>query len=202
MDWGTIGSLVVSAAPTIGSLLGGLIPFPGGAILGQVAGKVLAEALGVPATPDAINTAITTGDPATIQAKLSEAEAKMQAEVDKHKADLADIADARAANIQLVQAGSSIAWGPAVISVMVTAGFIGCVFALMVLKIDFSQTSGQAFLILTGVLSQAFAQVTGYWLGSSAGSADKSNQIAALAGVVGQQPALPTKPVIRPVAKK
>ena len=50
------------AAPTIGGLLGGLIPFPGGAILGQVAGKVLAEALGVPPTPEAVKNAIETGD--------------------------------------------------------------------------------------------------------------------------------------------
>ncbi len=119
----------------------------------------------------------------------------MQAEVDKHKADLADIADARATNVALVQAGSSISWGPAVISILVTLGFIACVFFLMGIKIDFNQTSGQAFLILVGVLSQAFAQVTGYWLGSSAGSADKSNQIAALAGA--SAPAPP-----RTVAKK
>ncbi len=196
MDWSALVPLVASAAPTIGSLLGGLIPFPGGAILGQVAGKVLAEALGVPATPDAINTAITTGDPTVIQAKLSEAEARMQAEVEKHKADLADVANARQTNVALVQAGSLIAWGPVIISTLVTLGFIGCVFALMILKIDFSNTSGQAFLILTGVLSQAFAQVTGYWLGSSAGSADKSAQIAALAGVVPPFKTNISKPIV------
>lgn len=195
MDWSVIGGLVAQAAPTIGSLLGGLIPFPGGAILGQVAGKVLADALGVPPTPEAVNAAITTGDPAVVQAKLSEAEAKMQAEVDKHKADLADVADARSTNVKLVESGSIIAWGPVIISTLVTLGFIGCVFALMILHIDFSNTSGQAFLILTGVLSQAFAQVTGYWLGSSAGSVDKSAQIAALAGVA-------PKPIMKTVVKK
>lgn len=183
MDWSALVPLVASAAPTIGGLLGGLIPFPGGAILGQVAGKVLAEALGVPATPEAVKGAIDTGDPSIIQAKLSEAESKMQAEVEKHKADLADVADARSTSLEYAKAGSMIAWGPVIISVLVTVGFIGCVFALMILHIDFSNTSGQAFLILTGVLSQAFAQVTGYWLGSSAGSVDKSAQIAALAGV-------------------
>lgn len=193
MDWSALVPLVASAAPTIGSLLGGLIPFPGGAILGKVAGSVLAEALGVPATPDAVSTAITTGDPAVIQAKLSEAETRMQAEVERHKADLLDTQDARNTNLELVRAGSVISWGPVIISVLVTLGFIGCVFALMILHIDFSNTSGQAFLILTGVLSQAFAQVTGYWLGSSAGSTDKSAQIAALAGVGATRPA----PIIR-----
>lgn len=183
MDWSTVGALVGQSAPTIGSLLGGLIPFPGGAILGQVAGKVLAEALGVAPTPAAVNAAIVAGDPATVRQSLTDAEAKMLGEVEKFKAQLADVQDARATGVKLVQAGSNIAWGPVVISILVTLGFIGCVMGLMFVKVDFSQTSGQAYLILTGVLSQSFAQVTGYWLGSSAGSNDKSAQIAALAGV-------------------
>ena len=62
MDWSALTPLIANAAPTIGGLLGGLIPFPGGAILGQVAGKVLAEALGVPPTPEAVKEAIETGD--------------------------------------------------------------------------------------------------------------------------------------------
>lgn len=181
MDWRSIAPLVGAAAPTLGQILGGLIPFPGGALLGQVAGSILADALGVPQTPQAVANAIQTRPAEEVQAALSEAEARIAAEVERHKADLADVADARSSNVALVQAGSAIAYGPVVISTLIVLGFVGCVFSLMVLRIDFSQTSGQAFLILTGVLSQAFAQVTGYWLGSSAGSADKSNQLAALA---------------------
>ena len=86
MDWSALTPLIANAAPTIGGLLGGLIPFPGGAILGQVAGKVLAEALGVPPTPEAVKNAIETGDQAVVQAKLSEAETRMQTEVEKFKA--------------------------------------------------------------------------------------------------------------------
>lgn len=156
---------------------------------------MLAEALGVPPTPEAVSAAITTGDPAVVQAQLFEAEGRMNAEVEKFKAQLDDVQDAPSTNVALVQAGSAIAWGPVVISVLVPLGFIGCLMGLMFVKVDFSQTSGQAYLILTGVLSQSFAQVTGYWLGSSAGSADKSAQIAALAGTV---PA--AKPVLEVVA--
>jgi hypothetical protein len=43
MDWSALVPLLANSAPTIGGLLGGLIPFPGGAVLGTVAGKVLAE---------------------------------------------------------------------------------------------------------------------------------------------------------------
>lgn len=200
MDWSTVGALVAQMAPTIGQLLGGFIPFPGGAVLGGMAGKVIAEALGVPATPEAVHEAVTKGDPADVQAKLSAAETKMQAQVEMLKAALADVQDARSTEVKLVQMGSAIAWGPVVISVLVTIGFIGCVMGLMFVKVDFSQTSGQAYLILTGVLSQSFAQVTGYWLGSSAGSVDKSAQIAALAGVHTVAP--PPKPATAAAAAK
>ena len=181
MDWSAIGGLVAQAAPTIGGLLGGLIPFPGGAVLGQVAGKVLAEALGVPPTPDAIKTAIETGDPEVVKAQLAQADTAMNAEVEKLKAQLADVADARATTVQLVQAGSAIAWGPVVMSILIVVGFLGSLYGLMFVKINFSDLAGQAYLILVGILSQAFAQVTSYWLGSSAGSAQKTDQLAALA---------------------
>jgi hypothetical protein len=95
MDWSTVGSLVGQAAPTIGGLLGGLIPFPGGAVLGTGCRQGSAEALGVPPTPEAVNAAITNGDPATVNAALAAADAKMNAEVEKFKAQLEDVQDAR-----------------------------------------------------------------------------------------------------------
>lgn len=76
--------------------------------------------------------------------------------------------------------------GPIIVSVLVIVGFISAVGALMTLNIDFSATSGQAFLVLMGVLSQAFATVVAYWLGSSAGSAAKNATIAALANKQGE----------------
>lgn len=183
MDWSALVPLVAQAAPTIGGLLGGLIPFPGGSILGQVAGKVLAEALGVPPTPEAVSQAISTGDPATIQARLSEAETRMQTEVEKFKAQLADVQDARAQTLNLVNAGSSMAWGAPVVSVLITLGFMGSLLLLMTTKVNYNDVTGQALLLLIGSLSTMQVSVVNYWLGSSAGSADKSAQIAALATV-------------------
>lgn len=191
MDWGIIGGLVAQAAPTIGGLLGGLIPFPGGAVLGQVAGKVLAEALGVPPTPDAINTAITTGDPAVISAKLSEAEAKMTAEVEKFKAQLADVQDARATTVKYVQAGSSLSFGAVVVSVVVMAGFIGISFLAM--KPDLAGVDKSVTLFLLGAWSGYAGAVISFWIGSSAGSADKSSQIANLTGANSTPPAVVKK---------
>ncbi|HWW46313.1 MAG TPA: hypothetical protein VNZ94_00540 [Xanthobacteraceae bacterium] len=86
MDWKDLGSIVGPIAPTLGSILGGLIPVPGGSMLGEWAGKQVASALGVPATPEAVNNAIVNGDPAVVQAQLApienEAIARWRAEAD------------------------------------------------------------------------------------------------------------------------
>ncbi|MBN8960586.1 MAG: hypothetical protein J0H71_05595 [Rhizobiales bacterium] len=187
MDWSTIGPLVAQAAPTIGSLLGGLIPFPGGAVLGQVAGKILAEALGVPPTPEAVNAAITTGDPATVNAALASADAKMQMELEKHKADLADVQDARSTNLELVKAGSSIGYAPIVVSLVILAGFL--VLSFLAMKPDLAGVRTDVTLFLLGSWSGYTAAVVTYWLGSSAGSADKAGQLAAIAARTPAPPA-------------
>jgi len=181
MDWSAVGALVGQAAPTIGGLLGGLVPFPGGAILGQVAGKVLAEALGVPPTPAAVAAAVQTGDPATVQAALTEAEAKMNAEVDKFKASLEDVQDARATTVKLDAAKSNIAWGAPVISVVIVVGFFSVMSLLFVIRTDFAPSTVTLLNVLFGALIPAFGQVCNYWLGSSAGSNNKSEQIAQMA---------------------
>lgn len=78
MDWGAVvGPLVKSAAPTIGGLLGGLIPFPGGALIGQELGTLIAKQFGVDPTPEAVNNAIqnSPSDVATARLQAAEAEA-------------------------------------------------------------------------------------------------------------------------------
>ena len=180
MDWSALIPLLATSAPTIGSILGGFIPFPGGAILGQVAGKVLAEALGVPPTPQAIHTAITTGDPATVTAALTEAETRMNVEVEKLKAELADVQDARATTVQYVKSGSNLSLGAVVVSVIVMVGFVGISF--MAMKPDLAGVDHSVVLYLLGAWQGLATAAVSFWIGSSASSVDKSNQIAAMAG--------------------
>jgi NADH:ubiquinone oxidoreductase subunit B-like Fe-S oxidoreductase len=73
---------------------------------------MVATALGVPPTPEAVHEAITTQDADIVKAKLAAADAEMNAEVEKHKADLADVQDAREKNLELVKAGSNISYAP------------------------------------------------------------------------------------------
>lgn len=67
------------------------------------------------------------------------------------------------------------------VSVIVALGFIACIIVLMIVDIDLKPAAEKAFLILVGILATSFGQVVCYWLGSSAGSAAKSEQLAALA---------------------
>lgn len=79
MDWNDVakgaGKLLLQNAPTIGGLLGGFIPIPGGSLIGQEAGQILANALGVDNTPDAVNAAIAS-DPNGAIPKIQAAEAE------------------------------------------------------------------------------------------------------------------------------
>lgn len=81
MDWSDVGKIVGPLAPTLGGILGGIL-LPGlGGTIGAEAGQILANALGVPNTPDAVGGAVVS-DPnaaAKIQAAESEASAKWAA---------------------------------------------------------------------------------------------------------------------------
>lgn len=191
MDWSAVGSLIGPMAPTIGSILGGFIPFPGGAVLGSLAGKMVASALGVPPTPEAVHDAVTTGDPDVIKAKLASADVEMNAEVEKHKADLADVADARSTNLELMKAGSKISYAPAIVSAIVLLGFM--ILSFIAMKPDLTGVRTDVTLFLLGAWSGYAGAVVTYWLGSSAGSTEKSSQIERMvaSAAVGKPPVVP-----------
>jgi hypothetical protein len=93
-DWKSIAQLVAPFAPTVGRFLGDLVPFPGASIVGGLLGEAVAAALGVPATPEAVGTAIQTMHPSEVQAKLAAAESEAVARYDA----MARIAEAEAAD--------------------------------------------------------------------------------------------------------
>jgi hypothetical protein len=58
MDWLSVAKVIAPLAPSLGGILGGLIPFPGGALVGQTIGNVIAKQLGVEPTPTAVSDAL------------------------------------------------------------------------------------------------------------------------------------------------
>lgn len=86
MDWKTLGPLVGAVAPLAGSILGGLIPFPGGSMIGQKFGEIIARQFGVEPKPEVVHAAISdtvaTAGEETARAKINAAMEQARAEID------------------------------------------------------------------------------------------------------------------------
>ena len=99
--------------------------------------------------------------------------ARLQADTEELRLRLADTQNARAQTVELARAGSSIAWGAPIVSLIIVTGFIG----VMVTWMFFPPTGNAAALAvlnnLVGFLGFGFSSVCNYWLGSSASSAAK-----------------------------
>lgn len=165
-------------APVLGAIVGG----PVGSLATAAIGA-LADALGTPATPEAVAERIQNSPEAKGAALKLEAE-KGPDYLAELQARLADVQDARATTVKLAESGSSIAWGATVISILIVIGFLALVFALLFKQVPDSQVA----LVLFGTLSGAFGTVVAYWLGSSAGSARAGDTVRAIA----QQATTPT----------
>ena len=75
MDWKDVGKIVAPLAPTLGGILGDLIPIPGGGMIGTAAGNLIASALGVDPTPDAVGAAMQNDPNAAVKIQAAESEA-------------------------------------------------------------------------------------------------------------------------------
>lgn len=91
MDWKEVGRLIAPLAPTIGGVLGDLIPLPMGGAIGRGLGQILANTFGVENTPEAVAEAIQTDPNAVskITAAENEAAAKWPALAEMAKAQYA-----------------------------------------------------------------------------------------------------------------
>lgn len=170
-------AFLISLLPILAQAAPSIIGLLGGAGAERIAGRVAAAARDVFGTDDpAAIKAQVAADPA----KADALRARLDAETEQLKAELADVENARAASLALAQAGSSSAWGPSAVSVLVVGGFIGMMTYLLTARVDFNEATGQVVLLLTGTFSAGFTQVLNYWLGSSVGSRDKTEQIGTL----------------------
>lgn len=100
----------------------------------------------------------------------------LNAENERIRLQLADVQDARSQTVALTQAGSSIAWGAPVVSLVVLATF-GIVL-YRVLTAAPAQADPNAAMML-GALTTMASAVVGYWVGSSAGSKAKDEALRA-----------------------
>ena len=177
MDASTLSALTGALKQVGGTVLGGLIGGPAGAAIAPVIIGALADALGADKTPEAVTKAIT-DNPDLAAPVVQRVEANQAAAFRELELRLSDVQNARAQTIQLVQAGSPLAWGSPVVSVIVVLGFLGALFMFMVRPIPLDNSQSTLLNILLGTLGAAFTQVVNYYLGSSAGSAAKDQRLA------------------------
>ena len=216
MDWKSLGATLIKAgAPIIGgAILGPTI----GPVLGNALGSIVASALGVDDTPEAVDAAIQNMPVSELQAKLSAAEAEAQAKwpalaemvkaqeagkTARFEAGVLDNDQARDANLELVKAGSPIQWAPVVISIIILIGYFAVLYLLFsrpFAKLD--DNFKDILIFMLGALQVGVGQVINYWLGSSAGSAMKDSALrditaTSVVAAASSTPAVPAKQVRR-----
>ncbi len=167
------------AIPLI-SLAASIAPGIIGMFAGQKAGE-MADSV-VKAAKDIFGTT----DQTTIQNKITadpslkeQFAIQLNAEAERHKADLADISSAREQTVELAKASSPIAYGAPIVSVIIVCGYFLVMYNLFGVKADLPERTSQLLNILFGALQISVGQVCNYWLGSSAGSASKDVLLAA-----------------------
>lgn len=170
--------LALQLLPTLGRWLGG----SDGEAVASTVGQAVQAVTGT-SDPAAAEAALAANPELRVQltTRLAEIDAAREAARDQAlletlRAGLADTANARATMIQAVQAGSSIAWAPVVISVLVLVAF--AVVVGLAMSRAMPPGSETILTMLLGSLSTMSGAVVQYWVGSSSGSADKTRLLA------------------------
>lgn len=174
--------------PALIPLLLGLAPTVASWILGDKTGAAVEKVTGIAREvlgtddPAGIEHAIASDPNIALQFKTAliqaEADARRQ-EFETFKAQLADVASARAQTVELARSASPISWGAPVVSVLAVAVFAGFVYMLFVAQI--ADGVREALMLMAGSAAAGFGAVLNYWLGSSAGSAQKTGLLDAIA---------------------
>ncbi|PPQ31173.1 hypothetical protein [Rhodopila globiformis] len=186
---GGLGGLVLDIAPDVGKWLFGSN--------GEHAATQVAKAVEtVTGTSDAeAAQAVLARDPEAVtqlRVQLVTLAAQMQAEANRAaeaqraselamlQAAAADRANARSQTTALAQAKDRIAWTPTILSAVILVVFGALVFVVLTKRTPAPDGLMPLANILLGTVAAMATQVANYWLGSSSGSASKTDQLAAL----------------------
>lgn len=176
MDWGKVVSTISGAAPLLGSLFG-----PAGTAIGALAGtglKLVASALGVEPTQDAVTMAIATDPDAALKLKEFEMTNKLELQklsIQQLGLELADIASARTRQIEHEKVIGKSDTNLYVLAWLIVASFFGLMIALFKFPIPPEQ-NGVVFMLF-GTLAAGFGSVVGYFFGTNRSSEQKTNMI-------------------------
>lgn len=192
MDWSKLlGPLTAMGAPVLGKIIGSIIPIPGGALIGEAAGRLLASALGVDPTPEAVNTALTTSSADIVLAKVKAAEAEAvakwpalaemakaqaEAETQEFQAQIDDTKSARDRDVSI----RTLSGGVNTRANLMLGGAFSCLVIILI-GLFFYRASipdGVAAILNTscGMLLTMITQAFNFEFGSTRASGQKSDQ--------------------------
>lgn len=176
MDWSNVGKAIGAAAPVLGSVLAGP---PGLAVGGAVSLLLKGLGLGTDTSPEQVMESLNANPETYLKLKELESTEKLAlAELEKVQltAQLQDVASARSREVELAKVGNSAAYGPTLISIVITLGFFSTL-CLLIFKVVVPEMK-DILNIMVGTLGAAFVQVCNYQLGSNRGSEMKTKLLA------------------------
>lgn len=151
------------------------------AVLGPLAPTAIAVMRTALSLPDAagareVAEAIKGADPGTLVG-LRTAETNFLLAMENAGIERERVANANTANAREINSRTND-WMPKVLGLSVTIGFFSLLVAILLFGLP--ATGGEVVLAMTGVLGGAFGAIVNYYFGSSAGSARKTEAMAAL----------------------
>ncbi|WP_158117215.1 hypothetical protein [Vibrio cincinnatiensis] len=173
--WDKVKSLVGGAAPLVGSLIGGPV---GGSV-----GVLIADALGVENTPEAIEAELVRNPDALLALKKLESEERAALRklkldettlfIQQEKNRLEDVQDARKQHKD-----HWMPWALTVILALMVSGMFAALFIGTP-----PEAYSQVLIMIAGTVLGGFGTAIAFWLGSSMGSQIKGKQMAGGANV-------------------
>jgi hypothetical protein len=178
MEWKDLGNIVSTAAPVIGTAIGG----PAGTIVGGAVSALL-KAFGLTenATPDEVKKAIEQDPAAALKLTIAENEFAVKQrdqEIEALRVQLADVQSARGRQTEGEKATGKRDFNLYILAWTIVVGFFVLIVFLLEVPVPEDQ-SGVTFMLF-GALSTGFGQVLQYFFGSSKSSSDKTLTIAQL----------------------
>lgn len=171
-------AILLALLPLIAQHAPDLIGLAMGGHAADVAKRVEATVTRVFGTTDhdAIQQQIT-ADPA----KADTLKAQLAADVEALKVQTADVKDARATQMRLVEAHSRMQWFPIILDSAVVGGFLGTLYVMLLHPVDLTVNQVALLNILFGVLTAGFVQVLNFWRGTSSSAVKRGDQAIAAA---------------------
>ncbi|ADG20855.1 hypothetical protein [Paraburkholderia atlantica] len=178
MDWSKVASTISGTAPLLAGLIGGPVG------LGVTAAStILSHVLGTANDPTSVSAALE--DPAALdkvrqaesanaiqlqQLAVTAAQAQLTHEIELARVEAADRADARAKEEKTGD------WVPKALAMAVTVGFFGMLILMAVHGLP--DKNRDLINVILGSLGTAWVSIIGYYFGTSAGSARKTELLA------------------------